>query len=514
MVPVFNKKGGIDKFKMLNKKNTIEAFEFVDTVVIDESSMIDKNTLDLLREVANEAGFKIIFMGDIVQLPPVQEKGNSKVFDIKGAELTERMRQGEDSPIVEVTDIVADIIEDMNEQEEKGEKMTPKLPVFSNKTEINEKGEGVEYINGPVFSFTKAQLNRTKNTWDTVINKFLADFEKNPETTKFVTLRNNDGNNNKNDEKSDSAYSVNKLVREKLFGAKAVNPIMPGEILVTPGPSNAFNEAGMSIAINTNDTIKVIEVEDEEIANIPNTDYSFTIIPSTVTLPDIAGGDKMRIYFLKTAEDAITHRKAVRYYQSILANSSSSDNAIATAQKALTRLSAYIVPEYGYAVTAHKAQGSTFTTAYVLAGAWLGMAGYLMTKNEEQSIREMLQGLYTATSRPSKKLVMVNATGDSGKSTKPVNVDKAAEDFNENNDLPPIDMYDEQIEDLEGPIDAADYIANPYTKMDEQIEKVEMQEQQDIIVENSKAEKSTDKIVEEADLKFLDEVKENMNCKG
>ena len=56
--------------------------------------------------------------------------------------------------------------------------------------------------------------------------------------------------------------------------------------------------------------------------------------------------------------------------------------------------------EYGYAVTSHKAQGSTFNNVYVFEDNILSAPGNNKSRN---------QALYVATSRPRKKLVIVSS---------------------------------------------------------------------------------------------------------
>jgi len=69
-------------------------------VVIDESSMVNKQIFGLLINHAEEKGQKIIFMGDPAQLPPVKEK-ESMVFssDMPRHQLTEPQRQSADKPL-------------------------------------------------------------------------------------------------------------------------------------------------------------------------------------------------------------------------------------------------------------------------------------------------------------------------------------------------------------------------------------------------------------------------------
>jgi ATP-dependent exoDNAse (exonuclease V) alpha subunit len=74
-------------------------------IIVDEASMISSEDYNLLVDFAKDANIPIIFIGDDGQLPPVEEKkGVSPIFNLKRFNLTERIRQGEDSPILPFAD--------------------------------------------------------------------------------------------------------------------------------------------------------------------------------------------------------------------------------------------------------------------------------------------------------------------------------------------------------------------------------------------------------------------------
>jgi len=75
-------------------------------VIIDEASMINKYLYDRLLRVAKNAEVKIIFIGDDCQLPPVNE-ALSLVFQTEDkVSLTRVMRQGEDNPLVDMLNVL------------------------------------------------------------------------------------------------------------------------------------------------------------------------------------------------------------------------------------------------------------------------------------------------------------------------------------------------------------------------------------------------------------------------
>jgi len=80
-------------------------------VIIDESSMINTPLFKLNRERATQQNVKILYVGDPLQLPPVKEK-ESKVFtDVDGiTELTQVIRQKDSNPLLELFTLLRDDI--------------------------------------------------------------------------------------------------------------------------------------------------------------------------------------------------------------------------------------------------------------------------------------------------------------------------------------------------------------------------------------------------------------------
>jgi|ERR1700756_4381172 len=64
----------------------------LDVVVVDEASMVNRNLFDILRVSAERWQFKVVFMGDLAQLPPVGEPSSMALGGMVGANLTRVMR--------------------------------------------------------------------------------------------------------------------------------------------------------------------------------------------------------------------------------------------------------------------------------------------------------------------------------------------------------------------------------------------------------------------------------------
>ena len=121
--------------KSYNARNLVNNLKNVDimpgtTIIIDEASMINEENYRILNEIAQRMGLKIIYVGDEAQLAPVNEDKISKVFrngEGKVIKLTQVERTDDNAILKEATAI-------RNGQPLSGE------------TSFNSKGEGVAYI--------------------------------------------------------------------------------------------------------------------------------------------------------------------------------------------------------------------------------------------------------------------------------------------------------------------------------------------------------------------------------
>jgi len=78
-------------------EDEIQYYKFV---IIDESSMLNKEAYKLIKERAIKYKVKIIFLGDAYQLPPINEKISMVFSDvINKSTLTTIVRQGDDNPM-------------------------------------------------------------------------------------------------------------------------------------------------------------------------------------------------------------------------------------------------------------------------------------------------------------------------------------------------------------------------------------------------------------------------------
>lgn len=86
----------------------------VDVLIVDEASMIDKRMYDSVQKLSLNLGFKVLWIGDAAQLPPVGEDDlTPPVFALveKQYRLNEVVRQAKDSPIIKASMYVRKCLE-------------------------------------------------------------------------------------------------------------------------------------------------------------------------------------------------------------------------------------------------------------------------------------------------------------------------------------------------------------------------------------------------------------------
>lgn len=166
----------VDSSKAYNARNLVNVLKDVDimpgtTIIIDEASMINEENYKILNDIAKEHRLKIIYVGDEAQLAPVNEDKISKVFrngEGKVIRLTQVERTDDNAILKEATAI------------RNGEPL-------SKVSSFNSKGEGVAYISP-----------KHQEAINEVIDKYVKGLKQNPNyfrilayTNKAVTAYNN-----------------------------------------------------------------------------------------------------------------------------------------------------------------------------------------------------------------------------------------------------------------------------------------------------------------------------------
>ena len=342
-------------------------------IIIDEASMINdayyEDIKDQIRRYNPKA--KIIFMGDNAQIPPVGQDTDSKVFsEVKGATLNQRMRQGETSPIVPLSDIVASNVESS----------VPERKVIKKEERVNKFNEDTN--EGVLFVNNEKQL----------LENFVVDFKEHPTSTKLITY-----NNESHQRNPQSVLNLNKKVRELLYGNNAPQ-YMDGEQVISYSTTMEGDEIILENSVDF--TVEKVDKPYTEFKTVsvssknrgPRTiSISYEAIP--LTLKDNLTG-KITIINVPTNESKPLIQKKIND----LFKGNKLEGIAKDGQLAYELMGSIPKIEYGYAVTSHKAQGSTYRNAYVMEDNILNAYG---ATNKAKN-----QSLYVGISRASHKLVM------------------------------------------------------------------------------------------------------------
>jgi hypothetical protein len=323
-----------------------------DIIIIDEASMINEEAINLIFEYKDPKA-KVIFLGDIGQLPPIRSENNpyysnkkelinkkSSVFNTTNkAVLTERVRQGEESPILPFADYFWE-----NSQSKK-----PVENPITERTNIITKKGALLFSN----SFNEIKNNVLDSFKNAVTNK-------NPNHIKVVTYRNA------------TRETINKWIHDNLFGQSSKD-FNEGELII-------FNDSYDDIENSTETQVtKASEVFTDK-DGLTFINISAVVNDKLQTFPVITNKDKVKYSSLisEMFKDAFALPKGTYEYKVALANAWAFKNKYANV-------------DYGYAITSHKSQGSTYDIVVVNEKDIMGVTA---TTNENKS-----ESVYTALTR-------------------------------------------------------------------------------------------------------------------
>ncbi len=288
-------------------------------VLIDESSMIDKELMADLLALTKDRNNVIVFMGDKFQLEPVgvdsglftgkvEEVNNSKT------ELTEVKRQALDSNVLKIATIT--------------------------------RNDNVAYV--PGTSMEDFKVSKSKD-------EFVADFRKaikNNENTVAIVATNNE------------RIQMNTVARMEKFGPKR-KVLNDNETLIAVANSNTFSNSEIF-----NLAAEPSELEEHEIT------FDFNGKPETYKMymgyVSAKEGDKVTtikvMHFPTLDKPSLYHGqilKAVRESNPELYKNLDNGIDIMKTKKGAKLSPAIVITTYGYAVTAHKSQGSQWDKVFV-----------------------------------------------------------------------------------------------------------------------------------------------------
>lgn len=346
-----------------------------DIVIIDEASMIHAKTVQYIFQKKMKRTV-IIFMGDIGQIRPIK-KGGSKLNEVSPIfntphffQLLTRVRQGEGSPILSHMDYYWDMTRNP----------APLITVKDclKQDEVNEIGS----------------ITYRSNMYD-VIDQYSHYFrgaidDQNTNVLKIVAYKN------------DVRHFLNDLVRKRLFGEyeSEENQFFMGELMIMADTyNNDFNkvENSTEFAVTSftpsTETLAVSEGD-------YTVEYTFNTFELSGITQSITGNrNNIRLTVLNRSDKPKFDRLVKKLF------------AKASETKGVQRKYAYreawgvhnkfAKADYGYAITAHKSQGSTYDRVIVNLTDMINAGEYI-------NHQEVASLIYTAGTRARHEVVMVN----------------------------------------------------------------------------------------------------------
>ncbi len=352
--------------EFVNQGDFVPQIEKVKLLIIDEVSMLND---DLFHEILRYRDrVKIICMGDPAQIPPVGKPDCipfrnefAEMYGIKTIELKTIMRQKGDNPIIDTSVTIRNNLE--NPYVDTG-----------NISKLNDRGEGIEIIN--------INSSDRRVTFSAILSSYFKteEFKEDSEYSKIIAWRNK------------TVETMNNLVRKVIYGEENVgSKILIGEKLIANNPIMDMNQ----ILFNTNDEFSVgnFEIKKEKV-KIDGEEGTLKYYETRVNY--LNDENKKVCYYID-----ILHEDSESYFNVLVGKLKKIAIEKRGKEKSWIKyydfLRRFADVSYAYAITAHKSQGSTYNTAFVLED----------DIDVNTNIIERNRIKYTAYTRSSKKLYVL-----------------------------------------------------------------------------------------------------------
>lgn len=356
----------------------INDFNFV---LIDESSMINHDLYEKILKLVGDTRTKVLFMGDPAQIPPVGEKESVVFFQEQGDkifhQLTKIERQDDGNPLMLYYDALRNNLNKMDG----GIKRISKL---------NDKGEGI------LFTVRKREFRQA------VLEQYSnSEFKKDTDFCKLIAWKN------------DTVKASNHVIRQELL-EKTDDVIEVGDLLMGYRTISA-KDFRYNIIENSADYRVVDKGKIEEnsygIMGFP-VKVAETLDRGQYVYQDIFiidSNDHQNLHLYGQMHDffrdmAKADKKQWKRYYEFRRHNVLMKN-IDTYQNGQLRPTHEIIVkdmDYGYALTAHKSQGSTYTHVFVMEN----------DINDNWLIKERNQIKYVSLTRPTHRATVLTTKID------------------------------------------------------------------------------------------------------
>lgn len=347
-------------------------------IIIDEASMVNADLFQVIVEEAASKKTKILFIGDLKQLPPIKEEISLTLSKpVYKYNLTQVVRQEVTNPLINLLECLRN---DIDHGTDNYKRMLEEYPIS-----INDKGEGYEVLSVPQDAgtklgeyFVRASSLNDKNH------------------VRFIAWTN------------DCIQSVNKYIRDK--GFKFTIPLNNGETLLA-----------YKTLIDDQDNVRIVNSEDYIVNSITeridhlgikvwvcelkciDTDMK-TMVNIVIPLPD-----NYETYLIERQDllnTALAKRgKAWKAYYAFR-NSYCLLESLVENKKVIDGKDL----DYGYGITIHKSQGSTYENVFVHGKDINQMVKFATSRGTEALRRAELDCKklwYVALSRASHKAYII-----------------------------------------------------------------------------------------------------------
>ena len=339
-------------------------------IIVDEGSMVNEEIIDLLFSY-KRSGSKLIFLGDIGQLPPIRSKSNDYYADwtddqldivspifltVNKSRLINRVRQGEESPILPFADYFWD-----NSQAE--------FPILHPTKEFGYDRKNIYNKNGALIF-----VNKSASIMKQLLELFKKGVEiKDHNFIKFITYKNNTKN------------SINTFIHNSLF---------PESDLFCVGEPIIFNDEYGDIKNSTETEILKVSERDVD---------KYGVGYYTLELRRYYNNDELTdVIYIIDNNSKERHENVVSDLFKLAYKFKNSDRNkyLELLREAWGYKKNYANVDYSYSITSHKSQGSTYNISVTHE---TDINSVVPTTNRAKS-----QSIYTSITRAKNMAIIIS----------------------------------------------------------------------------------------------------------